>query len=392
MKENLEFENLKQMYEGIPSNKRPKDIFIEGKSIFEQSKTPAQVEIIKTSCRLVYEYLKKINIKNKPFDQNRIAFLPQKFFTTNAEYHNADFCVLEESAEANLSSNIHELTHAQAAEWRNYEEKELEKYLEENDKVAKSGFHRHNNFKTINEGITEKITRQIIQENPKEYERLRPMFDGRMEEAIAKQEKIFNEEILPKVILGIKNDVEKEKNSFEIYKQKYIENMAKIDKLIIDAENEDERDFYNMVRKEEEISLKLVTDRHQEMIKMIEEREKIEREKNFIRIENIKFNYTSKPGDGTVYDFNVAIIDNLVDGIAKYNVKNNCNLDLSQEKEQVWEELQRAYFQGNTMYLRKIDEVFGRGFLRRIDEVHVWPYREEEEKFLKELKSKVDNI
>ena len=68
MKENLEFKNTREMYENMPPDKRPNDILIEGKSIFEQPKTPAQIEVIKTAFRLVTNRLKKLRIENKPFD------------------------------------------------------------------------------------------------------------------------------------------------------------------------------------------------------------------------------------------------------------------------------------------------------------------------------------
>ena len=94
----------------------------------------------------------------------------------------------------------------------------------------------------------------------------------------------------------------------------------------------------------------------------------------------------------TSYDFNVEIVDNIVEGIAKNNLKINEMLNLDEEKEKVWKDLQKAYFAGNTMYLRKIDETFGSGFLRHLDKLHQLLPEKEQEDFLKEIKNKVESI
>lgn len=65
MKTTLEFKNLEEMYEKVPSNKRSKDILVDGESIFEHPKTPAKAKIIKTASRLIADYLKKHNIEQE---------------------------------------------------------------------------------------------------------------------------------------------------------------------------------------------------------------------------------------------------------------------------------------------------------------------------------------
>lgn len=391
MKENVGFNNLKKLYEKIPSDKRPSDILIEGKSIFELHKTPAQIEIIKVSSRLIDNYMKNLNIENKPFDTKRIAFLPQRFTMTAGEYHDGDFILIGESSEANFGTIIHELIHAQSAEWRSYEETEVEKYLEENNKPVKSGFHRHSNFKILNEGITEKITREIIKNNPNEYEKIKPLFEGRMEEVTLGLEKKFKEEILPmKIKERDEGTIEQEKR-IEALKVVSSKNLTEINQEILMTKNDREKEMLIKIRKmneenlEKDIKYILEIGRIFDGVKYAEDI-------HAIKIQEIKNNYNFLPEGMTSYNFNVEIISLLVEGIVKFNLKANENLKLNEEGEKVWEELQKAFFQGNTMYLRKIDEVFGQGYLRRIDKLGLLLQDKEENEFLEEIKNTVMNL
>ena len=77
---------------------------------------------------------------------------------------------------------------------------------------------------------------------------------------------------------------------------------------------------------------------------------------------------------------------------AKKNKRNNESLKLDSGKEKVWEDLQKAYFTGNTMYLREVDEAFGKGFLRQLDQLHQLLSEKEQKDFIKEMKNKIGSI
>jgi len=389
MKENLEFKNLREMYEEMPPDKRPEDILIDGKSIFEQPKTPAQIEIIKTSYRLVEDHLKKLNVENKPFDQKRIVFLPQKLVMNDGEYHDGDFFAVDESSEANLGTIVHELIHAQSAEWRNYDEEEVEKFLKENNKSVKSGFHRHSNFKTINEGITEKIAREIVNNNPDEYDKLKPLFEGRMEQALAERERKFRDEILPNKIKQREQEIAEDKERFEKLKQELTKEITEIDQEIFEAKTEREKELLTKIKENYERRLKEDPLEIGKIFDPVEHAHKVQE----LKIQGIEDDYNFTPHGMTSYDFNIEIINSLVEGIAKYNLRTSNNeSELDNEKEKVWQDLQKAYFAGNTMYLRKIDETFGKGFLRHIDKLHQLLHEKEQGIFLEEIKSKVESI
>lgn len=392
MKENIEFKNLREMYEEMPPDKRPQDILIDGKSIFEQPKTPAQIETIKTAYRLVGEHIKNLGIENKPFDKKRIAFLPQKLVMTEGQYHDGDFFAVNESSEANLGTIIHELIHAQSAEWRNYEEEEVEKFLKENNKSVKSGFHRHSNFKTINEGITEKIAREIVNNNPNEYDKLKPLFEGRMEQAIVERERKFKEEILPARMKQREEEITEANNRFEELKKELTKEITEIDQEILQAKTEREKEL--LIKIKENYQRRLNEDPHK-IIKIsdkILDPIKTAHGIHALKIQGIKDDYNFTPQGMTSYDFNVEIVNNLIKGIAKHNLKIDKDLNTNEEQEKVWKDLQKAYFAGNTMYLRKIDETFGQGFLRQLDKLHQLLPQKEQDDFLAEIKNKVETI
>jgi len=392
MKENYEFKNLGEMQAEMPGNKRPEDILIDRKSIFEYPKTPAQKEIIKTASRLVREHLEKLNIEQlKPFDGKRIVFLPQKSSMIAGEYHDGDFFTINETTEANLGTIVHELIHAESSEWRNYAEEEFEKFLEEKKQPAKSGFHRSATLKNINEGITEKITREIINDNLDEYAKLKPLFEGRMEQALAEQERKFQDEVLPQKIKEEEERVKEGEKSLEEFKMTRAKNIAELDQKILESKSEREKQFFIKMKKDEENYLEQdIKNTHQNA--EIFDLAKHVYEKNDLKLQGIKEDYNFNPESMTSYDFNVEIINNLVEGIAKYNFKNDSSLNTEQEKEKVWKDLQEAYFHGRTVFLRKIDKIFGSGFLRKIDNIRQLISEKEKNDFINELKQRVASI
>ena len=273
-------------------------------TIIEQPKTPAQIEIIRTAVRLVNDYLKKLGVENLPFDERRIVYTKQSNKPKKVGHRlieagysrNKDLIEIPELAEAHLALLVHEILHAKSAEWRNYPEDSVINLLEErpikkkggsvvNKSLGvKTGFVR-DSFKNINEGVTEKITREIMEANTTEIDRLQPFFEGKASPVLRT----------------------------------------------------------------------------------------------------------------ALYDPNIELIDIITEGIAKHNFKKNSSIDIEQEKSNTWKELQKAYFGGHTMYLRKIDEVFGKGTLRRIEE---FPYLEIDDTkitlaatlYFDEMRNKINNI
>ncbi len=390
MKENLEFKNLGDMYENLPNNKRPKDILVEGKSIFETPKSPAQMEVINTATRIIKEHLDKLGINQIPFDEKRIAFLRQQYFMHSGQYHDADFFSVDESSEANLGTIVHELIHAQSAEWRNYDESKVEEFLNKTPGGVKSGFQRnwHHKLGSINfHNLNEGITREMMANNPDELKRLKPMFEGRMEEVIAKREKYFQEEILPAKRKEIEADIKKYTEHIEKIKNESEQRIVEIDRDLERATSEREREGLQKLRTMEK---EFTESNIQTWLKEIEDK-KVKtiawaEEINALKIQGIKDDYSFSNERMSSYDFNVEIVDELVEGLAKISIKKNPSLNIEEEKKKIWVDLQKAYLLGQTVYLRKVEEDFGEGFLRKIESINVFSPDDEQKEFLKEIR------
>ena len=79
-----------------------------------------------------------------------------------------------------------------------------------------------------------------------------------------------------------------------------------------------------------------------------------------------KLNELSGEIESESYQGEIDALDLIMEGIALSNVENFS--DLEKYKSDFWIDLQKAYFTGNTMFLRNIEKVYGEGSLRRIDE------------------------
>ena len=74
MENKFEFNSARE-FRSQNFKERPQDVLIDGKSIFEKEKTPAQQEAVKTAFRLLDEHIKELGVEiKKPFDQKRVIF------------------------------------------------------------------------------------------------------------------------------------------------------------------------------------------------------------------------------------------------------------------------------------------------------------------------------
>lgn len=418
MENKFEFNNARE-FRSENFKERPQDILIDGKSIFEKEKTPAQQEVIKTAFRLLDEHIKEIGIGiPRPFDQSRVIFGYGRKIE-DGMYHEGDFVFMNPDAEGNLETTIHELTHAYSSEWRNYDEAVLENHLKESDKKVKvkSGFHTAYqekkkvskmfseslgslttfeylkiNFWALNEGITEKIAREIIGKNTKELDRLKPLFEGVLEKKLVEKEKEFNGVELPEV----KSEIEEKRKKYEV----------EIKELELKKENF-EKDFNEKIlnesdsEKKEELEFSKGTEltlvdmdikfRKEDIQKLPE---KIDMAKKMYEAEliDLKRNYSFSSLEQGAYDFEVLTVEKIVKGLGKTYLKENQTSNISTEEDHAWKDLQKAYFAGKTVFLRKIEEAFGIGFLRKLEKVSPLMGDEEREKFLTDIQETIDKM
>ena len=412
MKNNFEF-NSGREFRSHNFKERPQDVVIDNKSIFEKEKTPAQKEVLKTAFRLLDEHMKELGIEiSRPFDQKRVIFgFGRKI--EEGMYHEGDFVFMNPDSEGNLETIIHELTHAYSSEWRNYDETELENHLKEQERRSrvKSGFHvaysrsaetdiwkmeNHElpqiNFWALNEGITEKIAREIIGKNPKELENLKPLFDGVLERKLEEKEKEFNNITIPE----LKAEIEEKRKKYEEELTQLglkLEAVGKEFDHKIATEVDSKRKKLLEYRKETEVVLvnvdiKYIQDTIDGFPKEIESAQKSYE----AELTDLKRNYSFSSLEQGGYDFEVSIVDKISKGLGKMYSKENQRNDISEQENQAWQDLQKAYFAGKTVFLRKVEKAFGGGFLRSLEKVSPLMSSEEKERFLADIQESIDKI
>lgn len=418
MENKFEFNNARE-FRSQNFKERPQDVLIDGKSIFEKEKSPAQKEVIETGFRLLDEHLQELGVKvSRPFDQERVIFMPVRKIEEGI-YHEGDFIFMDSDAEGNLETIVHELAHAYSSEWRNYEEAELENYLKGQEKrvKVKSGFHvaykedkkvskmfseslgslttfeyLKINFWALNEGITEKIAREIVGKNVKELERIKPLFEGVLERKLVEKEKEFNDVTLPEIKTEIQEKqkkYEEEINQLEIKKQALEKDFDIKIANETDIEKKEELEF----SKETEIILTNMDIKFKnEDIQKLPEKIKMAKRMYEAELVDLKRNYSFSNLEQGAYDFEVLLVDKIVKGLAENYLKENSQSDISSEETRAWQDLQKAYFAGKTVFLRKIEKTFGNGFLRSVEKLSPLMVNEEKEKFLADIQESIDKM
>ncbi|OGG80724.1 hypothetical protein A3A39_00160 [Candidatus Kaiserbacteria bacterium RIFCSPLOWO2_01_FULL_54_13] len=363
------------------SPRRPADIEVAGTRLSEIEKSPVQKEAVGLATSYVEEYLRGLGIEGRSFDPHRITFVNYIGNDRGSWNKKDDWIVLSAAvSEANVHTIVHESLHAHSSEWQYKPEEEVEAFS--NIRPAKTGFStawlqretRDTNFLLLNEAITEKIAREITQKHKDEVEALPRKHMDRYEQHIQKAQEYIN--------AGSKEDrkkFEEKKKQILADAQKQIEERQREMKERL-SEIEVEAKSPQMVAWEKE-TLEEYTN---SMIKS--EREfadvQIRMEESFLdtykkiaegkTVENIKDAWL-KPSESSAYQDGIEILDLILDGVA---------LDRSAQTKQsydeasadVWKELQSAYFNGQTMWLRKIESVFGKGALRAVGELAPDPF------------------
>lgn len=413
MKNKFEFNSTRD-FRSHNFKERPKDVVIDNKSIFEREKTPAQQEVVKTAFHLLNEHIKELGIEiKKPFDQKRVIFGYGRRIEEGM-YHEGDFVFMNPDSEGNLETMIHEFTHAYSSEWRNYDEAELENYLNQQQKrrnKVKSGFHivysrsektdmfkmeneelPQINFWSLNEGITEKIAREIISKNTKELDRLKPLFEGVLERKLQEKEREFNKIELPEVEAEIeekRKQYDDELKQLELKKEAFKKDFN--EKIANESDTEKKEELEFSKRTEEilvNMDIKFKKDNIQELPQKIEQAKRL----YSYEVTDLKRNYSFSSLEQGAYDFEVLIVDKIIKGLGKTYLKQNQSSNISVEESRAWHDLQKAYFAGKTVFLRKIEEAFGVGFLRKVEKVSPLMTNEEKEKLLTDIQKLTDKI
>ncbi len=382
------FENFQKHRDIEPIEKRegrPDDIEVGGISLLKIEKTPLQQEVAQSALSFVQEHLQNLGITGRSFDSRRITYVDYYGNDRGSWNIDDDWVVLSTAvAEANVHTSEHELLHAFSAEWQYKARGEVES--KEAIRPAKTGFSTvwqkkehtleapayKKNFSLLNEAVTEKIAREITAKHEAYIAALPRKYETRFQEHIARAQEYVNQ--------GIAADREQ----FEKKKAEIIQNMeaeikrhqafaeqslADLDKLETEARNpemlETERTH---IKEHQDIAVKYARETADILIRL--EESHLEVYKDIMEsktLEHIR-NAWLKPTESGAYEDGIKMLDLLLEGMALQKTKEE-KISYEEAHAAVWTEMQKAYFNGKTIWLRTIEKTFGEGAFRSIGEL-----------------------
>lgn len=358
-----------------------------GQRVSEIIKTEGQEAVIALSNRLITERLESLGLKARKIDSNRITYhIPVAMNVYKGE---VDFVLLRDSSEADVGTTLHEFIHAASSEHHYAESKKIEVDKKQHKRNTRSGFHVNwyrggfdksssVNFRNLNEAITEKIARELRTENHDEIRKMSSLFVGRCEQKIAEFEAQFAErrEQGLRKIAEIQADAERE----------IAEVMAEHDAEVsmLDAELEkhgvpEERRADFRESKKESLDFKIGNIRMVEKYTVELERSTISDENKKKGVAGIKKGY-SFTVDRDTYDSYIQVLDLLIEG-ASYAESYSLQ-EFERKRRKIWDDLQRAYFNGNSLYLRKFDKGYKEKIMRRFQNLSA--FKDEEAQQMKQ--------
>jgi hypothetical protein len=396
----VEFNQYKD-FKDDPKIGRLEDFKFQGKKISEVIKTEAQKTVLKLAHKLVAERMDELEVSNTKISDDRITYyIPVGINNYQSEI---DFVLIKESSEANVGTAIHEIIHANSAEWRYKNWDNITKDKDKRIRNVKSGFHTNHykngfekditsiNFRQINEAITEKITRELVNKNIKEIEWVNSLFVGRLETALKNQRDRFEFK---------KIETQEKIKKIQKKAQDYI--LAAIEenkKNIADAKKEYDNGILNdeMFQQLKKI-YKDNLDRRIEQIKSFSKINKgmvesfNDETTNKIRVDEIKEDYALKKDrvKSCAYTPYIEILDLMIEGLSYAN--SSTEEEYKIQKEFNWKNLQKAYFTGNVMYLRNFDKIYNDKVLRFFNNISQISSEEDVNKLIGYLKEKNENI
>ncbi|MFA6000298.1 MAG: hypothetical protein WC783_04990 [Candidatus Paceibacterota bacterium] len=327
-----------------------------------KEKTPAQQEILTVALKLVQERMESLGVVFHPPDPKKFIFLDTFNIWREGEWTHDNYVLIRAESEGNLGTIVHEAFHFFSSEFYQHGDEAVEQARLNSRREVRSGFHGvfykdsgkdieegvRVNFRDLNEAITEKMAREVVEQNPDLQTRLRSLFTGRKEECLAK------------LAIALKAKQSKDEKDFESYfalLQKGHEERLKemVDELRLSGMNEE--DIKDFIDKDSESMKKFLNgvktqfgldpDFYQDLAQMM--------------TESIEKAYAFEARHNS-YNDEVEILNVLLEGLAKVRAREE-NIPIEDARALCWKEMQTAYLTGTVMHLRKIDRVWGRGTL-----------------------------
>lgn len=332
-------------------------IIMELSTQYTSEQTNSQVKALAFCAQRINDRLIQLWLEKRMYDTGLVRYGLDLSLVTNQHEPDSDMTRLWIGNEADLRVTFHELIHAFASE-RRYLEADAFKVWN-----MKSWFHRGVTFKVLNEAITEKIARELYQESHAEnMENIYPLFEGRSEKVIKIIEDRYAElidQITAQNLQSYKDEVRRLRIEYKAYistarrwdqsKKKKIKNIKNHKKYYLwDQESLKERIHPNSKIQKSLMSWELWTP--------------ISLQKDLLQ------KSYSKDIVSDSYNEHIDLLNAILDCIWIYNSENEKNTWWNKNTE--WERLQKAYFTGNSFYLKKMSRFFKKHNIDILKELH----------------------
>ena len=330
-----------------------KDESKEKKSEFSKREQQLKLEELEKIAMISNEYIKEhannLGVSVSDFPLGKIDWL--SYSEKKAGVYYDETREIKVKNKANLHVVVHELIH-NATSIKNKPDTEPKNIAKRQRKVGftstwnsrKEGGEDRDLLRGLNEAVTDKIAGEI--------------FYKKREFLVSDMQKKY-----PDITEKIQKLAEDKKN-FELNEIKNIEEAGE------EAFRLDENNLFLMESFEEFLE--------SEKKRVLENYEK--------NINHIPGQFYTIEDKGAGYKEEMAALDTILDKLAEKRSKDQ-GIDIDSAHTLEWEDLQKAFFQGNTLYLKRFEKVIGRGTLSLFNEIN-----RKKIKSYDELKAKVDEL
>lgn len=325
---------------------------------YSNIKTPAQVKVFSTLDEIIKQELTALWVNFNDFPEENFYFKHTPSLHLNYEYATDDDTIrVWIGSEGDFNTILHEMIHAYASEYRRISWNKARSL----PRKTKTWFHSvWNNwaihFRGLNEGITEKLARELFSKHLDDIkDKLVPLF---WPERIQEMQRYIHD----RYEFALK---EIKQQQLSEYRRKVKEQRKKY-KLDVKEEKENLRNSVGIVRDMLKPWFKLLKPRYQRVQEMTrnllspdsETSKAIQRMKlgeEELHLEQSRKWYTLYHLD-TAYDDFIEVIELILDCLSLS--QSETIAQIWGVRDWLWKELKKAYFLGNTLYLRNWQRIF----------------------------------
>ena len=339
----------------------------------------SQNYIIRFAEGIVRDFLLDLGLYRDEIAPSTIIFSSQSRISQYRQESNT--IILGSSDEISLQVLIHELIHFFSASQQLFSGKALEEHTNlRHVHIEKSGFHsvwtshetgnRTSFLGALNEAITEQITSDIFscfrEKMKHEIPTLQRMFEGKK---VVQLQRIEHEK---EVAIALKL---KEYKEYYIHAVKELISSWKKYQVWVDGVLECEQDvsLKNALALEREqalVALKSSITQYRHMLKTLSRSYSSVTKSQFKdEMEAVHRSFTFAYNPEITYFEEITMLNYLLDGLAYHEMTHLPGKSFVDVRNVVKKDLYRAYFKGNSFFLRKIDKTFGNGMLRKINAI-----------------------